>query len=389
MTLPMSLIALAIASFGIGTTEFVIMGLLPDVATDLRVSIPAAGLLIGGYALSVTIGGPVMALSLGRLPRKTALLVLMGVFTVGNVLCAVAPNYGFLMAARLLTALAHGTFFGIGSVVATSLVPPAQRARAVSIVFSGLTLANILGVPAGTALGQYAGWRATFLAIVPIGLLAIVALWRWLPQRPAAADESLARQIRILRNPAVLLPMAVSSIVSGTLFATFTYITPILQTASGISPRGVTAVLLVFGVAITLGNLIGGRLADWRQLTTILSLTSALVVVLLVFGAVVTSPMGATAAVAAWGLVQFACAPSLQMRVVDGARDAPNLASTLNQSAFNLGNAVGAWIGAQSLELGLPYDHLPLISAALASVAVLVTLMDAMLTRRRTELALA
>ena len=389
MTLPMSLIALAIASFGIGTTEFVIMGLLPEVATDLRVGIPAAGLLIGGYALSVTVGSPVMAVLMSRMARKSALLLLVGIFTLGNLLCALAPNYQLLMAARLLTALSHGAFFGLGAVVATTLVPAAQRSRAIAILFSGLTLANVLGVPAGTALGQWAGWRSTFLAIVPIGIVAGVAILRWLPAQAPQAPESLIRQLRGIRRPAVLLPMLVSTICSASLFATFTYITPILRDVSGVSPHGVTTVLLLFGVGITAGNLIGGRLADWRQLPSILALTSALVAVLLVLAVVVVTPVGAAAAVAGWGLVHFACGAPLQMRVVDAAGDAPHLASTVNQSAFNLGNAAGAWLGAQALVSGLPYAQLPLLSAALALAAVAVTLIDAALSRRRAGIALA
>lgn len=385
----MSLIALAIASFGIGTTEFVIMGLLPQVASDLEVSIPSAGLLIGGYALGVAFGGPVVAALMARLRRKTALLCLVAMFTLGNLLCAVAPTYGLLMAARLLTALSHGTFFGIGAVVATTLVPAAQRSRAISILFSGLTLANILGVPAGTALGQVFGWRATFLAIVPIGLVAMAAIWRWLPVQSAAAPERFSRQMRVVARPAVLLPMLVSSLASASLFATFTFITPILQTASGIPLRGVTTVLLLFGIGITIGNLVGGRLADWRQLPSILALTSTLVAVLLVFAAVVASPFYASIAVVAWGAVFFACAAPLQMRVVDAASEAPSLASTLNQSAFNLGNAAGAWLGAQALLAGLPYGQLPLLSAGLAGAAVVATIVDAALSRRRAVLVAA
>lgn len=389
MSLPMSLIALAIASFGIGTTEFVIMGLLPQVATDLRVSIPAAGLLIGGYALGVTFGGPVMAVLLSRLPRKSALLGLVAIFTVGNLLCALAPNYGLLMAARLLTALAHGTFFGMGAVVATGLVPASQRSRAISIMFSGLTLANILGVPAGTALGQWTNWRVVFLAIVPIGVVAMVAILRWLPAQAADRPEHLGPQLRILARPMVLLPMLVSGLVSSSLFATFTYIAPLLQNSAGFSPHGVTSVLLLFGVATAIGNLAGGRLADWRQLQSIFGLTTALVLILLVFAAVASSPLGAALAVAAWGMALFACGAPLQTRVVDAAHDAPNLASTLNQSAFNLGNAIGAWLGAQALTAGVPYAHLPYLSAELASAAVLFTVVDGLLTRRRAELALA
>lgn len=389
MPLPMSLIALAIASFGIGTTEFIIMGLLPQVATDLRVSIPAAGLLIGGYALGVTFGGPVMAVLLSRFPRKTALLGLVVIFTIGNLLCGLAPNYALLMCARLLTALCHGTFFGVGAVVATTLVPASQRSRAVSIMFSGLTLANVLGVPAGTMLGQATSWRVAFLAIVPIGLIAIAAIWRWLPRQQGVEAQDLGRQFRVLCQPAVVLPMLASSLASASLFATFTYITPILQNVSGVSPHGVSLVLLLFGVVMTIGNLAGGRLADWRQIPSMLGGATASVVMLLVLGAAAASPAGATLAVAAWGLAFFTIASPLQMRVLEAAHEAPNLASTLNQSAFNFGNAIGAWLGAQALLAGASYGSLPYLSAGLGVGAVLVIAADALLSRRRAELVLA
>lgn len=381
--LPLSLYALAIASFGIGTTEFVIMGLLPDVAHDLGVTIPAAGLLIGGYALGVTFGGPVMAALLSGISRKTSLLWLVAIFVLGNALCAVAPTYGLLMAARLLTALSHGTFFGIGAVVATTLVPPAKRSLAIAIMFSGLTLANVLGVPAGTALGQVAGWRAAFWAIVPIGIMAGLAIWRWLPASTITTRTRLVQEIGILMRPAVALPMLVSVLASASLFATFTYVTPLLETAAGFSARGVTTVLVLFGLGITAGNLIGGRLGDWRQSTALIGLTATLVVVLLVFAAVLASPVAAAVMVVVWGSVHFACGSPLQGRVVDAARDAPNLASVLNQSAFNLGNALGAAIGARALESGVPYAQLPYFSAGLAVLALGIVVVDAGLSRRR------
>lgn len=383
MTLPLSLIALAIASFGIGTTEFVIMGLLPEVAGDLHVTIPAAGLLIGGYALGVTFGSPVLAVLLGRVPRKRALLVLMAMFVMGNLLCAVAPSYRLLMVARLLTALCHGTFFGIGAVVATELVPPHRRSRAVAVMFSGLTLANVLGVPLGTALGQGLGWRACFWAIVPIGCAAALAIWRWLPATADRPGGSLAREIRVIGRQAVILPMVTSALVSASLFATFTYVAPMLEGAAGVSPRGVTIVLLLFGLGITAGNLVGGRLADWRQLTATIGLTGLMAVTLVLLAAAVSSPVSAGVGVMAWGFVSFACASPLQTRVVDGAVGAPGLASVVNQSAFNCGNALGAWLGGRALVEGMSYAHLPLLSAGIAALALGTGLCDALLSRRR------
>ena len=383
MKLPMSLIALAIASFGIGTTEFVIMGLLPDVARDLNVSIPAAGLLIGGYALGVTFGSPIMAALLSGMRRKLALLLLIGLFVLGNLLCAVAPSYGLLLAARLLTSLCHGTFFGIGAVVATTLVPPRQRAMAISIMFSGLTLANVLGVPFGTALGQWAGWRMSFWAIVPIGIAAALAIARWLPASTVLQPTRLGQEVRVLGRPAVLLPMLVSVLMSASLFATFTYVTPLLETVAGVSPHGVTLVLVLFGVGMTAGNLIGGRLAGWRQLTSMLGLGAVLILVLIVFSLVATAPLPAAMIVSVWGLVHLAGTVPLQSRVVDGAVGAPNLASVLNQSAFNLGNAIGAWLGGQALLGGFSYAELPLLSAILAGCGLLILALDGYLSHRR------
>src|SRR5271168_632798 len=255
------LMALAVAAFGIGTSEFIIMGLLPNLADSFRVSIPKAGALVTGYALSVTLGSPLVAMATARLERKQALLLLMGVFTLGNFACAVAPTYNLLFLARVLTALCHGAFFGIGSVVAANLVPRNQRAQAIALMFSGLTLANVLGVPAGTALGQSFGWRASFWAIVPIGLVAAAAVYK-LVHPQAAVSTHLIHEFRVLRNPRVLLVLAMSVLGSASLFCVFTYITPTLETVAGVSPHAVTIVLLLFGVAITIGNLIGGALSD-------------------------------------------------------------------------------------------------------------------------------
>src|SRR5580698_2814316 len=270
------LLALAVSAFGIGTSEFIIMGLLPNLAEDFHVSIPKAGMLVSGYALSVTIGAPIVAIAIAKLERKTALLLLMGIFTLGNMACALAPSYGLLFAARVLTALCHGAFFGTGSIVAVNLVPRKQRSQAIALMFSGLTLANVLGVPAGTALGQAFGWRASFWAIVPIGVLAASSLLWLLPHQPAG-DSSLIHEFKILRRPQVLLVLAMSTLASASLFCVFTYIAPMLETVTKISPHAVTIVLLCFGVGITAGNLLGGWLSDWRQMPSIISMLIVLI----------------------------------------------------------------------------------------------------------------
>lgn len=373
--MPIAIFALAIASFGIGTTEFVIMGLLPEVAASLNVSIPSAGLLITGYAIGVVIGGPIIVLATARLPRKITLIGLAMLFVIGNLFCAIAPTYGLLMAARVFTAFGHGAFFGISAVVAGTLVPRNQRARAMAMVFAGLTLANILGVPGGTALGQIAGWRSTFWAVVVIGLISVAAIIAWVPSdRGAAAPPSLMREFAVFKRLQVWLAMAISVMAAGATFACFTYIAPILQNVTGMQPNQVTWVLLLFGVGITIGNLIGGRLADWKLMPTIIGALTALILVLAQFSYSSHSVVGASISVFVWGCVMFILIAPLQMRVIECAGEAPNLASTLNQGAFNVGNAGGAWIGGLAITMGAPYDALPLVGAALTVGALLIAL---------------
>ncbi|HMF64476.1 MAG TPA: MFS transporter, partial [Edaphobacter sp.] len=309
------LVALAIAAFGIGTSEFIIMGLLPNLAEDFHVSIPKAGALVSGYALSVTIGAPLVAIATARLERKFALLLLMGVFTLGNLTCALAPTYNLLFAARVLTALCHGAFFGIGSVVAANLVPRNQRAQAIALMFSGLTLANVLGVPAGTALGQAFGWRASFWAIVPIGFIAAAALVWFLPRQPAGTG-SLIHEFRVLRKPQVLLVLAMSVLASASLFCVFTYIAPTLLAVTRVSPHAVTLTLLLFGVGITIGNLAGGTLSDWRPMPFLIGALITLIGALIVLYFAEPYVIPAVAMILVWGAVQFAAGAPLQSRIV-------------------------------------------------------------------------
>ncbi|AWN47399.1 MFS transporter [Methylobacterium terrae] len=368
----LALLALAAASFGIGTTEFVIMGLLPEMASDLGVSIPKAGLLVSGYALSVTFGSPVVAVLLSRLDRRRALLVLIGLFILGNALCALAADYRLLMLARIVTALCHGAFFGLGSVVAADLVPAHRKASAIAIMFTGLTLANVLGVPFGTALGHALGWRATFWAVVGIGFVAAAALLAWLPRRLAHESGSLLSEMRALRRTQVVLAMLLSVLASASLFSVFTYVAPMLAATAGASPSAITGVLLLFGVGLTLGNVLGGRLGDWRLMPSVIGLGLALVAVLLALVPASSSLMPATALIGLWGILAFALVAPLQMRVLTAADGARNLASTVNQGAFNLGNALGAWLGGVAITAGVGYGHLPLIGAGLALAVALV-----------------
>jgi DHA1 family inner membrane transport protein len=365
------LLALAVAAFGIGTTEFIIMGLLPDLARDFAVSIPKAGTLVSGYALSVTLGSPLLVLALAKVDRKRALILLMSLFVIGNTACAFAPSFPLLMSARILTALAHGSFFGIGSIVASNVVPREQRASAVAVMFSGLTLANVLGVPAGTALGQAFGWRAAFFAIVPIGLIAMAGVWRLVPHQHAEPVH-IMHEFRSVMRKDVQLVLATSTLSSTAMFCVLTYITPILEFVTGISPHGVTGVLVLFGVSITIGNMLGGYMADWKGMPAVAAGFAVLVLLFASMPFAEPHVVPFLIAIAVWGVLHFAVGAPLQTRVVDKAQGAQNLASTLNQGAFNLGNALGASLGAIMLTHGSGYRNLAFGSSAVAAVVLVL-----------------
>ncbi len=365
------LLALAISAFAIGTSEFIIMGLLPELAHSFHVTIPKAGLLVSGYALSVTLGSPMVALALSHTERKRSLLILMTIFVAGNILCALAPNYSLLLIARILTALCHGAFFGIGSIVASNLVPRSERNQAIAMMFSGLTIANVLGVPAGTALGQALGWRFAFWALIPIGLIAAFGLWRLVPHQPAAAIH-LKHEFHAVLRPQVQLVLALSTLSSVALFCVFTYIAPILEIVTRVSPHVVTWVLVIFGIGITVGNLLGGKLGDWKQMPVILGGLMLLILIFLLMPFAERSLISAASLIFIWGVVHFGASAPLQSRIVDMAVGAPNLASTLNQGAFNLGNALGAGLGGLVLTAGFGYQRLPVTSAAVATAALAV-----------------
>ncbi|MDH4988379.1 MFS transporter [Aminobacter anthyllidis] len=381
--MPLPILALAVASFCIGTTEFVIMGLLPEVAADLGVSIPAAGLLVTGYALGVVIGAPIIAVGTARLPRKPVLIGLAMMFVLGNLLCAIAPTYWTLMIARVITAFGHGAFFGIGSVVAASLVPANKRASAIALMFAGLTLANILGVPGGTALGEAYGWRATFFAVVVIGLLSVAAIAFLVPAGVAPPGKGgVAGEVKVLGKLQVWLAMIISALASGSLFAVFTYIKPILTDVSGLSVESVTWVLLLFGGGMTIGNIIGGKLADWKLMPTAIGALVVMAAIHVAFAELSYSAPAAILLIFMWGVITFVIVPPMQMRVVETASEAPNLAATLNQGAFNAGNAAGAWIGGAAISWGVSYADLPFVGAAIALSAFGVALFSFALDRR-------
>ncbi|WP_225034446.1 MFS transporter [Paraburkholderia sp. XV] len=371
--MPIPLLALAISAFAIGTTEFVIMGLLPDVAKDLAVSLPSAGLLVSGYALGVAVGAPLLAVVTSKMPRKLALQLLMGVFIVGNVLCAIASDYPVLMIARVVTSFAHGSFFGIGAVVAASLVPQEKRASAIALMFTGLTLANVLGVPFGTFIGQMFGWRVAFWIVAAFGVLSLAGVTALVPNRHDTGPAGLGHEVRVLKDPQVWIALTMTVLGFGGVFVVFTYIAPILEQVSGFTPQGVTLILVLFGVGLTVGNTIGGKLADRSLMPSLMGILIALAVVMAVFAHTSHSQIAAAVTVFIWGIAAFATVPPLQMRVVEKAKAAPNLASTLNIGAFNVGNAGGAWLGGLAISHGYGLDALPYVAALVALAALALT----------------
>jgi DHA1 family inner membrane transport protein len=372
--MPLALYALTAGAFGIGVTEFVIMGLLIEVGADFGVSISAAGLLITGYALGVVVGAPIMTIATGRWPRKTVLLVLMAIFTLGNAACALAPDYWSLMAARVLTAFAHGTFFGVGSVVATTLVAPSKKASAIAVMFTGLTVANILGVPFGTWLGQGYGWRSTFSAVTLVGLVAFAIIALLVPKdKTAPAASNLRNDLAVLARPQVLMGLLTTVLSWVGVFAVFTYIAPILIRISGFSESAVSPILLVFGGGLVVGNLLGGRLADRWLIPALLGslLTLAAVLLLMTFAA--HNQTAAVVFVALLGAAAFATVPPLQMWVLEKAAGAgQSLASSFNIAAFNLGNAIGAWLGGFVIDHGLGLGAVPWVAALVPLAAAAV-----------------
>ncbi|MET9757524.1 MFS transporter [Streptomyces sp. NPDC006372] len=365
--MPLALLALAVGAFGIGTTEFVMMGLLPDVADDLHISIPSAGHLVSAYALGVVIGAPLLAAVTAKMSRRTVLIGLMGLFVVGNALSALAPDNGWLLAARFLSGLPHGAFFGVGAVVATNMVAPERKARSVSLMFLGLTVANVAGVPVATLMGQHLGWRATFLGVSAIGLAAIAALAFLIPHdHEHTTAKGLRGELAALRSVPVWLSLGTTVAGFGALFAAYSYITPMLTDAAGYADASVTLLLALFGVGATAGNLLGGRLADHSLRGTLFSGLGSLVVILALFPLLMRTEATAVLAVMLLGMAAFATGSPLQLMVMEKASSAPSLASSANQAAFNLANAGGAWIGGLALAAGFGVTSPALAGAALA-----------------------
>lgn len=370
MKLNLGLIALSVGAFGIGVTEFAPMGLLPVIATDLGVSIPAAGLLISAYALGVMIGAPLMTLTTGRVPRRTLLIALAGIFTLGNLLAAVSTGYGMFLAARIVTSLNHGAFFGVGSIVAASLVPPERRAGAVAAMFMGLTIANVVGVPLATWGGEYLGWRMAFWGIAALGIVTMVALRLTLPALPAPKSGNALAELRALRRGEVLGALALTVVGSSAMFTVFTYIAPILRDVTHASLGFVTAMLVTYGVGMTVGNWLGGRFADQSVDRTLIVTLGGLTAILIAFAVLMPFIAPTPIIIFLWGVASFGLVPPLQVRVMSAAVDAPNLASSVNIGAFNLGNAIGAALGGAVIAFGLGYPAVALAGAAASATGL-------------------
>jgi len=366
------LVALAVGAFGIGVTEFAPMGMLPTIANDLGVSIPTTGLLVSAYALGVLLGAPLMILTTGKIPRRHLLVGLMAIFTLGNVMSALATGYYDLLIARVITSLNHGAFFGVGSIVAASVVAPDKRAGAVAAMFMGLTLATIGGVPLATWFGELLGWRTAFWGIGGLGLVTMVALWFALPNLPLPKSDGVLAEIKVLGRGSVLAALALTVVGSSAMFTVFTYIAPILSNETHTSTPFITAMLVLFGVGLTLGNIWGGKAADRSIDRTLIVSLSALILVLLAFAFLMRWPIPAAVSILIWGIASFAVVPPLQMRVMEAAKDAPNLASAVNIGAFNFGNAIGAAVGGAVINAGLGYPAISLAGAAMAGLGLLM-----------------
>lgn len=370
MKINFPLFALAIGAFAIGTTEFSPMGFLPQIAENLNISIPTAGMLITAYALGVMIGAPIMTLWFGHFSKRKALILAMSIFTVGNILAAIAPNYWGLMGARILTSLNHGVFFGIGSIVATSVVPKEKQASAVATMFMGLTIANIGGVPLATWVGQNIGWRMSFAAIAVLGVVTMLCLWKALPEGTAGQRPNVKAELKVLTRLPVVLALLTTVMSAGAMFTLYTYIAPTLQNITHASPSFITFMLVLIGVGFSIGNHLGGKFADKSLTKTLTGFLLLLMLSMLLFPVLATTPIGAALALVVWGTAAFAVVPPLQMRVMSVAHEAPGLASSVNIGAFNLGNAVGAAAGGAVLSLGMSYVMVSITGALLTALGL-------------------
>lgn len=385
--MPLALFALTIAAYAIGTTEFVIVGLLPTVASDLHITLPLAGLIVSVYALGVTFGAPILTALTGRIERKPLLLGLMALFIIGNGMAALSPGYAPLLVARVLSAFAHGVFFSVGSTIAADLVPENRRASAIAMMFMGLTVAIVTGVPLGTFIGQTFGWRATFAAVAVLGVFAFAGIALLLPSSlKKAPPAGIGEQVRVLGSGRLLIVFAMTALGYGGTFVAFTFLASILQEVTGFAASAVSLILVLYGVAIAIGNVVGGRLANANPVKALTGLFVAQAIVLVLFSFTAVSPWLAIPTLAALGFLSFANVPGLQLYVVQLARQvrpaAVDVASALNIAAFNLGIAAGAWIGGLVVESSLGLGATPWVGAILVAAALVLTLWSGALDRR-------
>ncbi|MEE2040707.1 MFS transporter [Nocardiopsis sp. CT-R113] len=379
--MPLALLALALGAFAIGTTEFVIMGLLPDVAADLGVPVPTAGYLISAYALGVVVGAPLLTALSTRVPRKAVLMLFMGLFLAGNLATVLAPSFGAVFASRVLAGLPHGAFLGVGSLVAAQMAGPGRQATAVSRVLLGLTVANIVGVPVGTFLGQAMGWRAAFLVVSGIALLATLGVAAFVPRQPAAPGAGLRQELSELGRPQVVLGLTTAVFGFAGVFAVYSYVSPMMTELAGVSSSSVPVVLALFGVGMTLGSLVVGPLADRALRPTIYGSLAALAIVLALFTVTVHNPWTAAVSLVVLGAVGFGVCTPLQVLVMNRAGAAPTMAAASNHSAFNLANAGGAWLGGIGISAGLGYTSPAAIGAVLAVVGLGIAVLAGFLDR--------
>lgn len=383
--MPAALIALAIAAFGIGTTEFVMMGVLPEVSGAFGVEIPTGGTLITAYAIGVVVGAPLITAVCARLPRKTVLLAMMSMFVVGNAMFALAPTLGLGIVFRFLAGLPHGAFFGAGALVAASLVDPGRKSRAIARMFVGLTLANVFGVPLGTLLGQQVGWRATFLVVAGIGVVALVAIKTLVPFQPALPNAGLRSELAAFRRPQVWLALAIVMFGLGGTFATMSYIAPMLTDVTGFAPSSVTLMLALAGIGMTAGVLVGGRLADRALMPGLYGALALLGLMLGLFMLTANSKVGAAATLVAIGFAGFMIGPMVQSRVMEKAGGTPSMVSAAVQSGFNIANSIGAYLGGMVIAGGFGLLAPNAVGAALSAVGLCLAVVSGLMDRREEE----
>lgn len=372
MKINIPLLALAFGAFGIGVTEFSPMGMLPVIANDLAVSIPTAGMLISAYAFGVLLGAPFMTLVFANMPRRNLLLLSMGIFTLGNLISALADSYNMLLIGRVITSFNHGAFFGVGAIVAMNIVPPEKRAGAVAAMFSGLTIATIGGVPLASYIGEVIGWRPAFFAMAVIGVITMIALRLSLPPLTNPQKAKVADELRVLGRGPVLAALLLTVVSSSAMFTVFTYIVPILQDETLASTAFVTSMLVLYGVGLSLGNYLGGRFADRSLHLTLVFSLIAVAVLLVILSVTLSLKILVAPLIFLWGIASFALVPPLQSLVVQEAKGAPSLASAMNIGAFNLGNALGAMLGAGIIQAELGLSTVPLAGAATAIIGLIM-----------------